>query len=73
MEQLKQLFKLLNRNNFFIDKCNINPRSGINNYLNGKGTSRFSKKKELDAEDKAKIKAGLILLIEDIQQVIEIL
>lgn len=73
MDKLKELFKLLNRRQFLITKCWLDPDGGINHRLLGKGTNAKDKKTDLTETDKEKIKAGLGRLVEDINNVIEIL
>ena len=73
MDKLKALLNLLNRKQFFIKKCGFKENSGVSKWINGKPTNERAKKTELDEGDKAKIKEGLKLLVDDINQVIEIL
>lgn len=73
MDKLKELFKLLNRRQFLIEKAKIDPDAGYNHRINGQQTNERNKTKTLTDDDKAKTKAGLISLVEDINNVIEIL
>lgn len=68
MDKLKELFKLLNRRQFLIEKCKINPDAGYNHRINGQGTNEKSKSKDLTEDDKNKTDAGLASLIDDINE-----
>lgn len=70
---LSELFEVIQRRFFLINYAKINPNSGINHRFTGRGTNEKDKKTGLTEDDKAGIKAGLISLVEDINNVIEIL
>lgn len=73
MNELKELFTLLNRGRFLKELCGIDEKRGFSKWINGCGTNPMAKKIALDENDKAKIKAGLRLLIKVIEKTIEAL
>lgn len=58
MKNLTEFLKYFMRNRFLTDYCGFDITSGINHWINNKGTSPNSKKTALDDADKAKIKDG---------------
>lgn len=68
---IKGLTKVIKFSAFLTTYTDINPNGGINHRINGKGTGKNSKTKELTDEDKIAIRAGLQELSSDISTVIE--
>lgn len=73
MQVLNDLFQFFNRRKFLIEVCGLNPDSGLNHRLAGKGTNILDKKTGPTPEEKAAIKAGLEVMKQKIDEAINTL
>lgn len=68
---IKDLTKVIKLSPFLENYTDINPSGGIYHRINGKGTGKNSKTKDLTNEDKIAIREGLHKLSSEINEVVQ--
>ena len=73
MQNIKEVFELVGKRKFIETYTTLNPDSGVQNRMSGKGTNAKDKRTEPKPEEMVQIKAGLKKLAADLKKAADIL